>query len=171
MKVTTDTEDLLILEDRPLFLAIMLSGFILVFTAIGLLLLAEGVWAGLLFAGFGIVIGGAAHYLFVRRVQVVFHRPEGWFELRQKTVLANENIRHALADLSHAALEVSQASNGTATYRVSLYLPRGDSAGWHPVTQAYSNAGGQQRCVDRINVWLGVTDDRVDPATLTTVPA
>ena len=159
MKVTTNTDDLLIIDDRPLFFSIMLGGFILVFTGVGLFLISEGVWAGLIFVAFGIFMGGGAFYIFVQRVQVVLHRPEGWFEIRRKTLFSTQKVRYRLSELSHAGIETSRSSDGTSTYRVVLRIPEGESVGWHPVTIAYSNGRGHHRCRDAINAWLGADGD------------
>lgn len=156
MKVTTNTPDLLVIDDRPLFIAIMLILFILVFVGIGLFLVSEGVWAGAIFGLVGGGLGFTGYALFVRRVQVVFHRPEGWVEIRRKSVFASQKVRHALSEISRAEIEASRSSEGTATYRVALVIETGQTAGHHPVTEAYSNGAGHDRCAVAINAWLGV---------------
>lgn len=156
MKVTTDTPDLLVIDDRPLFLAIMLILFILAFVGVGFFLVSEGIWAGLIFGGFGGALGLAGYALFVRRVQVVFHRPEGWFEIRRKSLFSSEKVRHALSEISHAEIAVLRSTGTSNTWRVEMVIPEGESAGRHPITLSYSNGPGHQRCKDAINRWLGV---------------
>ncbi|MEC7764462.1 MAG: hypothetical protein VX874_21340 [Pseudomonadota bacterium] len=156
MKVTTETPDLLIVDDRPVLFAIILILFILVFVSVGFYLVSEGMWAGLIFGAFGGGLGLTAYALFVRRVQVVFHRPEGWVELRRKSLFSTEKVRHALSEISHAELDILRGSGTSNTWRVVLVIPEGESVGHHPVTLAYSNGPGHQRCKDTINRWLGV---------------
>ena len=96
MKIVTDTPDLLIVEDRPVLLALGLIGFILAFVAAGLAMVLAGEWWGLLFAIFGGGMGFIAFWAFVRRVQVVFHRPEGYVELRRRNLFGGTRVRHAL---------------------------------------------------------------------------
>lgn len=156
MKVTTDTPDLLVIDDRPLVFAVMLILFILAFVAVGFFLVSEGIWAGLIFGGFGGGLGLIGYVLFVRRVQVVFHRPEGWIELRRKSVFSTETVRHGLSEVSHAELDILRGAGTSNTWRVVLVIPEGESAGNHPITLAYSNGPGHQRCKDAINAWLGV---------------
>ncbi len=75
MKVTRDTPDQLIISNSPWLIGLMLIIFILIFVAVGLLLITEDFWVGLLFAGFGGGIGFGAFVAFVRRVQLILDRP------------------------------------------------------------------------------------------------
>ncbi|MCB1331195.1 MAG: hypothetical protein KDK28_17865 [Maritimibacter sp.] len=154
MKIVTDTPDLLIVEDRPVLLALGLIGFILAFVAAGLAMVLAGEWWGLLFAIFGGGMGFIAFWAFVRRVQVVFHRPEGYVELRRRNLFGGTRVRHALAEIDRAVIEESQGSDSGTTYRVALVIPAGQSAGRHPVTLAYSSGRAQHRAAEAINAWL-----------------
>lgn len=154
MKVTTDTPDLLIVEDRPILLALGLVVFILVFVGIGLGLTLAGEWYGILFALAGGGAGFAAFWGFVRRVQVVFHRPEGYVEIRRRNIFGGSTVRHRLDEIDHAEIEESRSSDSGPTYRAVLVVARGQSAGRHPVTLAYSSGSGHRRAADAINAWL-----------------
>lgn len=155
MKITTDTPELLIVEDRPVILALALVVFILIFVGTGIGLTVAGEWWGLLLALFGGGMGFAAFWAFVRRVQVVFHRPEAYVEFRRRNIFGASRVRHALAEIDRAEIEESHSSENGTTYRVVLVVERGQSAGRHPVTLAYSSGSGHHRAAQAINSWLG----------------
>ena len=154
MKITTDTPEMLIVDDRPVILGIALSLFILVFVGIGTMLTLNGEPMGLLFAGIGGGLGLLAWWAFVRRVQVVFHRPGKYLEFRRKNMFGGARLRLPLDDVERAVVEESM-SDGTSTYRVALET-HGESAGRHPLTLAYSNIGHPHEVAAQINAWLGV---------------
>lgn len=157
MKVTTNTPDLLIVEDRPVLIAVALIVFTLTFAGFGLFVLAEGEWLGALFMVLGGGMGVACFAIFVRRVQVVFHRADAadaYVELRRRNVFGARKVRHPLDEVSHAELESSRSSDGPDTHRVVLVISEGQSAGRHPITFAYSSGSGHQRCNEAINDWL-----------------
>jgi len=154
MKITTDTPDLLIVENRPVLLALGLTLFILVFVAIGVGLAMAGEWWGILFALGGGGIGFLAFWGFVRRVQVVFHRPEAYVEFRRRNLFGGSKVRHGLAEIDRAEVEESHSSESGPTYRVVLVAQRGQSAGRHPLTLAYSSGSSHHRVAEAINGWL-----------------
>jgi hypothetical protein len=154
MKVTTDSPELLVVENRPVLLALGLTLFILAFIAVGMAMMLAGEWWGLLVALFGGGIGFAAFWGFVRRVQVVFHRPEAYVEVRRRDIFGGSRVRHALAEIDRAEVEESYSSDSGPTYRVVLVVARGQSAGRHPVTQAYSSGAAHHRAAEAINSWL-----------------
>lgn len=154
MKLVTDTPDLLIVEDRPILLALGLIVFILAFVGAGLAITLAGEWWGLLFALFGGGMGFVAFWAFVRRVQLVLHRPEGYAELRRRNLFGGTRVRHLLTEIDRAEIEESRSSDSGTTYRVVLVIPAGQSAGRHPVTLAYSSGRGHHRAAEAINAWL-----------------
>lgn len=163
MKVTSNTADLLIIEDKPLFLGIMLVLFILAFAGAGIAMISSGAWWGAIFLVFGGGMGVAAFAVFVRRVQVVFHRSEGYVEFRRRNVFGGHRVRLPLNEISRAEIEESMSSDSGSTYRVVLVAERGESAGRHPVTIAYSSGRGHQLAAEAINAWLE-TAHEVDTA-------
>ncbi len=157
MKITIDTPDLLVVENRPVFLALGLTLMILVFVAIGLGLVMAGEWWGFPFALIGGGVGFVAFWGLVRRVQVVFHRPEAYVELRRRNIFGGSRVRHALDEIDRAEVEESHSTDSGRTYRVVLVVERGQSAGRHPVTLAYSSGSGHHRVAKAINAWLRQT--------------
>lgn len=154
MKITTDTPDLLIVDDRPVVLGVVLMLFTLTFVGIGLAVTFDGSPAGLLFAVFGGGLGLLFFWIFVRRAQLVFHRPEGWVEIRRRNLFGGSKQRFRLDEIERAEVEESSGSEGGVTYRVVL-AAHGESAGLHPFTLAYSNVGRHHEIAARINQWLG----------------
>ncbi len=157
MKVTRNTPDQLIIADTPWLIAIMLVFFILIFCGVGLFLIAEGVWAGLMFVIVGGGMGFAAFAIFVGRVQLIFDRPTQAFTQRTRSMFAYREVQHKLANLSHAILETTTGSKGTIFYRPTLVLDAGMSAGNMPIVEVYTNTSGPKHMVDAINAWLGAS--------------
>ena len=154
MKVDTDTTDLLVIEDKPVILGLMLIVFILVFVGIGLWLMLSGEIWGLLFAAIGGGLGFAAFFAFVRRVQVVFQRPEGYVEFRRRNLFGASRKRYALTEIDRAEIEESRSAEGGSTWRVVLVIGQGQNVGRHPITLAFTNSSGHRRAAEAINRWL-----------------
>ncbi|MDU8927574.1 hypothetical protein RXV86_09275 [Alisedimentitalea sp. MJ-SS2] len=153
MKIRKNTDHTLIVENRPWFFAIMISVFILVFTGIGIGLLSSGELMGLVPLAVGLVMAPLFLYIFARRVQVVFYRPEGWVEIRRANLRGTSKIRYDIEEIQRAILESTQSDSSTL-YRVTLMVEKGGVAGPVPLTQAYSNIGKHRQVTDAINAWL-----------------
>lgn len=154
MKIKTDTSEMLILDETPWLIGAMLIVFVLIFVGVGLGLILDGIWQGLIFLLGGGGMGAVAFFLFVRRVQVVFYRPEGWVEIRRANVLRHSRVRHTIGEISRAIVEQSAGKNGPL-YRVVLEIDHGQSAGRHPLSLAYSSVGDHHAVADAVNDWLG----------------
>lgn len=155
MKVKTNTPEILVIGSTPWILGLALIVFTMIFAGISLSLVFSGDLLGLGFL-LGVAIGLGAFSVFVRRTQVVFHRPQGWVEIRSKTVFGMTVIRHQLSEISQAIVESSH-SDGTTTYRVALVVPSGQSIGIHPLTTVYTNTGNPHGIAEDINHWLSET--------------
>ena len=157
MKIRSDTPDLLIVEDRPWILGLMIILFILAFCAAGLFMILDGEWMGLPFLVIGGGIGLVAFWAFVRRVQVVFYRPGGWAEIRRANVFRRRATRFDLEGVHHALVETSH-SDGDELYRLALFVEKGGVSGTKPLTLAYSNIGDPHSVAAAINAWLGASE-------------
>lgn len=153
MKITTDTPQLLIVENRPVVLGAVLIVFILVFLWAGMAMIGSGDWIGLVFIAFGAGSGFLAFWALVRRVQVVFDRATGTVEIRRRGLFSASRVRHKLTEIDRAVVEESRGTDST-TFRVALVIGTGQSAGHHPLTKSYSNSGAHARIAQRINAWL-----------------
>lgn len=154
MKVIRNTPNQLIVEERPWLIGSLLIIAMLVPIGIGLAMLSDGSWLGLM------VILSAAFpllfvFIFVRRVQVVFHRSEGWVEIRGQTLRDQTAVRHDISEIEGASVQSRSTSDGTDTHRIVLHIPEGQSKGIHPLTQYYASGRGSHRVADAINDWLG----------------
>ncbi|MAM62764.1 hypothetical protein [Maritimibacter sp. UBA3975] len=149
MKVRESTPDLLVVEYRPVWMGLGLIAFILGFVVFGIAILSDGdTLRGVTVLLLGLVCGGIGFGAFVRRAQAVFHRPEGWVEIRRRSVFGTRKVRHDLSEISRAVVESLSDSA-----RVSLVIDAGESAGTHPITTIYSS-GDKQPVADAINDWL-----------------
>ena len=153
MKLRHNTPDLLIVEDRPWLFGVMIILFILIFCGAGLMMVAEGEWMGFVFAIVGGGLGLVAFWGFVRRVQVVFHRPEGWIEIRRANLFRRLKNRYELAGVKRAIVETRRSDNADL-HRVALIIEAGGVTGTKPLTEAYSNFGNHRQVADTINSWL-----------------
>ncbi len=164
MKITRNTPEQLIISYVPWLWGIMFILFTTTFLSVGLTMVMSGEMLGLVFALGGGGIGALAFVVFVRRVQVILHRPAGLLILRSRTVFGYSEVTHPLSDLDGAVLEETIGSKGGTLYRPTLVLGRGMSAGRHPILQAYTNSGGPKRAADAINTWLAMGAQGKDTA-------
>lgn len=154
MKITTNTCDLLIIDDRPVQIAFIT---ILVFIGVlaqGLHMALAGEKTGLLLILLSLAFGIFVLPEKMQRQQVVFHRPEGWIELRKRSLRGMTKVRHQLGEIDRASVEDRPASRSGREYRVVLVIEEGQSVGRHPVTNFYSDKASNHRCVEAINRWL-----------------
>ncbi|MEM9584638.1 MAG: hypothetical protein AAGA08_16125 [Pseudomonadota bacterium] len=151
MKITRHTPEHLIISENPIWIAVLLVFMGLVFLGFGLGLIFTGEWLGLFPVVMSLMPFGFL-FIFVRRVQVIFNGPEGTLTVQRKNLHRAFTVVHDLADVSEADLETSRGDKG-AVHRVTLVLT-GESAGRHPITQAYSNVGNHRGAADAINQWL-----------------
>ena len=154
MHVSRNTRDQLIIVDTPWVIGVLLILFVLVFVGPGLLLVANGLWQGWIFALAGGGMGVIALGVFVRRMQLILDRPSGTITIRRRSIFGFSEITHELSNLSKVKIETTTGSNGRRHFRPTLVLNQGMSAGDHPIVQAYTNSGSSQRVADAVNDWL-----------------
>jgi len=153
MKITRDTPDQLIVDNTPWLLGIAISSSILVFAGIGVFLISQGNWAGLIFFVLGCCFGIAGFAAFVRRTQLILNRPANTATLRTRTLFGLTQTEHKLSNLIRAKLESTSSTKGTTLYRPTLIL-EGMSAGPHPIIPSYTNTKMPDEMVKAINGWL-----------------
>lgn len=155
MKITRNTPDQLILAYVPWVMSILLSIFILIFVGVGMSMVFNGELIGLLFTVLGGGIGGICFIAFVRRVQVIFDRPNQTFTLRRRTVFGYKEKTRALSDVDEAIIEHTTNSDGKRLDRPTVVLHRGAGDLRVPLVTAYSNMSHTAVIVEAINSWLG----------------
>lgn len=150
MKITTHTPDLLIVEDRPWLIGLAMTGFTLFIVVAGVATWADGnPVKGVFILLLAALAGGGGFWAFVRRSQAVFHRPEGWVELRSRTVTGPSRVRHKLSEIDAALVE-----DYSDSHRVVLRIPSGESEGRHPITPVYTSGSHHEAIAATINDWL-----------------
>lgn len=151
MRVKSETPDLLVLEDRPVFVALLLAAFVLGDAAAVIALASQGEWAGVAMLGLGIPLLLIAGYFFVRRTIVFLDRPGNQVTIRVATFRGQTDAVLPLDGVVGAEVQVSRSSKGGTTQRAALVLAGG---GMRELTQVYSSGGGAARAVAAIRRWL-----------------
>jgi hypothetical protein len=158
MKITHDTADRLVIEDRPWAIGLGFAAAILIFAAIGLARLfagAEG--AGVLL--FGAALGGVGFCVFVRRTIAIFDRPAGALVWREASVFGAQERTVPLREIAGVEVEAgrgvrsSRRGRRTPTWRPVLRL-KGDAAPL-PLNRTFVSGDGAARVADAVTAWLG----------------
>ncbi len=153
MKITRETPDQLIIENNPIWLAIFVSVFGLIFFGIGLANVRAEPGMGIAFIAGGLAIAVGFNMIFIRRTQLILDRPRNLVELRRKGWLNYVSMTWELQYLTRADVQ-SSSSGDTNTYRAALQISGGMDAGTHPITLVYSSGRGAKRAANAINRWL-----------------
>lgn len=165
MKVTHSSPDLLMIEDMPWFMAIMLGLFTVFFAGVGLLVMPQTLVGGLVFLIGGGGLGFAGVCIFVERLQVILDARAGTAILRSRTILRHRETVFDLSDVIRATGESTLSGGETSTdpsrvrrpvHRPTLVLR--DGAGGaplsHPITEIYDSSRASAEVVRAINHWL-----------------
>lgn len=151
MRVKSETPDLLVLEDRPVFVAALLAAFVLADAAAVVALAGQGEWAGVAMLGLGIPLLLGAGYLFIRRTIVFLDRPGNRVTIRVATFRGQTENSLPLDSVRGAEVQVSRSSDNGTTQRAALVLEGGAR---RELTQVYTSGGGAGRAVAAINRWI-----------------
>ena len=165
MKITHNTPDLLIIDNTPWLVGILLAGMILMPVGFGINALFSGdIQTGLLVLILGGGFGALFFAVFVRRNQLVLDRRDNRVEMRRRTLFRQTSIRHDLRHLRRAIVQTSRSDNSD-THRMTLELDGGMDPGLHPFTSVYTSGKGARRGADAVNAWLtAVVDSDVHPS-------
>lgn len=152
MKVLHRSDTLLVLEDRPWFLGIMLIVMALVFVFGGLAMMGEGLLlGGAAFALFGGGIPVLIAALMVQRVRLTLDRSTGQLTRTMRSVRGLSTESHPLGRLRTATVGVSSDSDGS-TYRTELQLT--DPPQTVPFTSYYTSGKKPETMARAVNDWL-----------------
>ncbi|WP_137109266.1 sodium/calcium exchanger protein [Rhodobacter sp. SY28-1] len=153
MKVIHNTEQLLILEDQPWFIGIMMIVMALIFAFGGMAILASGeVFGGLMMLLIGVGVPVLIGALMVQRVRLTFDRSAGTVSRTRRSVLGLTQTVHPLDRLDRARVGVSTDSDGT-TYRMELDLR--DPPEIVPFTSYHTSGKRPEAMAQTVNGWLG----------------
>ncbi|NCQ23160.1 MAG: hypothetical protein COW54_16120 [Rhodobacteraceae bacterium CG17_big_fil_post_rev_8_21_14_2_50_63_15] len=165
MKITANSPDLLIIEDIPWFMAVMLGLFTLLSAAIGLLVMSQTLLGGLVFLIVGGGMGLAAIGVFVERLHLILDARAHNVILRSRTIFRHRETEFPLGDLLGATGESTLSGRNTddpdcpqrRLHRPSLVLVDGSADGGqvlYPITEIYDSGRGAATMVRAINDWL-----------------
>ena len=153
MKVIHRTDDLLMIEDRPWFIGIMMIIMALVFAFGGMAILASGeILGGVMMLLIGVGVPLLIGALMVQRVRLTFDRSAGTVTRTRRSVLGLTQTTHALHRLDRARVGVSTDSDGT-TYRMELDLR--DPPETVPFTTYHTSGKRPEELTRAVNDWLG----------------
>lgn len=163
MKLIQNTDDILIIDDKPWVAGLAIAGFGMVFAVLGVQKLLEGSTSGAIM----ILVSAAffyGFYRFVERLQVVFNRPEGTVEFRKKSIQRYRKESYPLADIESADIDQkyarsnsqSRGSNKAPTIIYQISLLR--KSGGEPILINNGHRSGKEypRIHEAINNWLAV---------------
>jgi hypothetical protein len=154
VKVIHQTEQLLMIEDQPWLIGVLMIVMALIFAFGGTAILASGHLLGgvmMLLIGVGVpVLIGA---LMVQRVRLTFDRSAETVTRTRRAVFGLTQTTHALDRLDRARVGVSTDSDGT-TYRMELDLR--DPPEMVPFTTYYTSGKRPEEMARAVNDWLGM---------------
>jgi hypothetical protein len=152
MKVVHRSDPLLMIEDQPWLIGILMIVMIMVFLFGGMALLASGqLFGGLMMILIGVGVPLLIGALMVQRVRLTFDRAAGTVTRTRRSVLGLTKTVHALDRLERARVGVSTDSDGT-TYRMELDLR--DPPEMVPFTTYHTSGSRPQQMAAAVNDWL-----------------
>ena len=155
MKVIHHTEQLLMIEDRPWFIGIMMIVMALVFAFGGMAILASGeIFGGVMMLLIGVGVPLLIGALMVQRVRLTLDRSSGLLTRTVRSVRGLSEESHPLDRLSRATVGVSTDSDGT-TYRTELHLA--DPPQVVLFTSYYTSGRKPEAMAQTVNNWLAVS--------------
>ena len=152
MKVIHRSDTMLVLEDRPWLIGILMIGMVLIFAFGGMALLASGETFGglmMLLIGTGVpVLIGA---LMVQRVRLTLDRSARTVTRTRRSVLGLTQTTQALERLERARVAVSTDSDGS-TCRMELDFR--DPSEMVPFTTYHTSGTRPEAMAQAVNDWL-----------------
>jgi len=153
MKVIHRTDTLLMIEDQPWLIGVLMIVMALIFAFGGMVMLVSGeLFGGLMMLLIGVGVPVLIGALMVQRVRVTFDRSAGTVTRTRRSVLGLTQTTRALGRLERARVGVSTDSDGS-TYRTELDLR--DPAETMPFTSYYTSGRRPEEMVRAVNDWLG----------------
>jgi hypothetical protein len=161
MKVLHQSDTILMLEDRPWLIGILMIAMALVFAFGAMALIGSGeilggVFVGLIGVGVPVLLGA----LFVQRVRLTLDRQSGLVTRTRRSVLGLTQATYPLHRLKGAQVDASTDSDGT-TYRMELRLV--DPPETVPFTTYYTSGKRPQKVADAVEAWLQAGSRQIDP--------
>ena len=159
MKVIHRTEELLIVEDQPWLIGVLMIVMALVFAFGGMALLAAGeMLGGLMMLLIGVGVPLLIGAVMVQRVRLTFDRDAGTVTRTRRSVLGLTQTTHALDRVSQARVGVSTDSDGS-TYRMEVDLR--DPPDVLPFTTYFTSGRRPEAMAQAVNGWLTAPQGKV----------
>lgn len=153
MKVIQRTEQILMIEDQPWLIGVLMIIMALTFAFGGMAILASGeLFGGLMMLLIGVGVPVLIGALMVQRVRLTFDRSAGTVTRTRRSVLGLTQTTHPLDRLDRARVGVSTDSDGT-TYRMELDLR--DPQEMLPFTTYHTSGRRPEAMAQEVNDWLG----------------
>ena len=157
MEIIEHTSARLTLEDRPLVLAALLGGAILLLSGFALFRLfagdLSGLWLAVVAAAFGLAL-----VIFVRRTRVVFDRDTGRLALRVASLRGESVQNFALVQVLQASTETRKSrsgrNDGTVVMLHRVVLAIVGQAEPLPLMPVFVAGEGAALAAEAINHWL-----------------
>ncbi|WP_137703350.1 hypothetical protein [Marimonas lutisalis] len=156
MKVTRNTPEQLIIEERPWFTGIGISALSLFFTGAGIFSVLDGEFGGMIFF-VGTALGALAFWAFVRRLMVIFDRHGGQIEIRRKWVGGQSVETLDLKAVRKADVEFRETyrqGKMRRTSRPTLVMFADHDPQKLALVEHFSGGRSSQVVADEINEWL-----------------
>ena len=153
MKVRTNTDTALTLDDRPWFLGAGITLAALVALGFGMSYLIVGDFGGAILCLLALGMCLMAFVAFVRRTMAFLDRGTGRVVVRVASVFGETESGAALADVRGAEVDTKVAvrSKDRDTHRPVLRLADGKAL---PLREVFISGGGAAETVDLVNGWL-----------------
>lgn len=157
MKVIHRSDSLLMLEDRPWVLGVLLIAMAMVFLFGGMAMIGEGkLVGGALFGLFGASVPLLIGALMVKRVRLALDLGSGQLTRTSRSLRGLTQDGYPMERLVRATVGASVDSDGT-TYRMELLLEAPNEI--VPFTSYYTNGNKPQLMADTVNGWLAGRND------------
>jgi hypothetical protein len=152
MKVIHRSDSLLMLEDQPWLIGILMIGMALIFLIGSMALLSSGeIFGGSMMGLIGVGVPLLIGALMVQRVRLTFDRQSGQITRTRRSVLGLTQQTYPLDRLVEARVDASSDSDGT-TYRMELRFR--DPADNLPFTTYHTSGRKPDQMARAVNDWL-----------------
>ncbi|WP_299778808.1 hypothetical protein [uncultured Roseobacter sp.] len=156
MRILTDTPDRLVIEHRPLLLALALVALTLLLLYAAMASYAEGDTGKALFVlAVTLLLMGPSFWFAVERVQVIFDRRARTYTLRKRRLAGDQFETHPLDTVTRAMVQTHKGNHEDPDcHRVALVLGADRLENRHGLTHSYRSGQQARQVVGRINAWL-----------------
>jgi hypothetical protein len=159
MKISSDTHEKLIIEERPILTGLAIGLVFLLSIGGAASIFMQGEKGGLLLLLIS-AMAAIAFYAFVRQLSIVFDRETATVEINRKWLGGRSTNRYDLLAIESADVETRESFNDhnnrmRVTSRAILIMKPGHQPQKLVLTEHFSGGSGAERSAKAINAWLG----------------